>query len=224
MIDVIGDILPQAVAMAVSIAPILAVVLILGTPKAGSNGPIFLLGWFIGTLALGIVIVLLGSGQDYSEDSGPTLIASLLMLLLGGALLWFAIQQWRTRPRAGEDPELPQWMKILDTFTTGKAFGLALFLAVVNTKNLPIAIGVGITVVRASLGVTSSLIIIVITSVIASLGVAFPLFVYFGLGERAEAILSDMRTWLAAYNNIIMAVLFLIIGMNFVGKGLGGLF
>ena len=40
----IGDFLPAAVAVALSPIPIVAVVLMLGTPRARSNGPAFALG------------------------------------------------------------------------------------------------------------------------------------------------------------------------------------
>ena len=37
----IGDLLPSAIGVALSPVPIIAVILILGTPKARSNGPAF---------------------------------------------------------------------------------------------------------------------------------------------------------------------------------------
>ena len=44
----IGDLLPAAIGVAISPVPIIAIILMLGTPKARSNGPAFAAGWVIG--------------------------------------------------------------------------------------------------------------------------------------------------------------------------------
>ncbi len=59
----IGDILPMAVGVAISPVPIIAVVLMLGTPPARANGPAFAVGWLagltiVGSIALHLVLLL----------------------------------------------------------------------------------------------------------------------------------------------------------------------
>ena len=44
----IGDLLPAAIGVAISPVPIIAIILMLGTPKARSNGPAFAAGWVLG--------------------------------------------------------------------------------------------------------------------------------------------------------------------------------
>jgi hypothetical protein len=47
MADAIGEVLPLAVGVALSPVPIIAVVFMLGTPRARTNGPAFILaGWW----------------------------------------------------------------------------------------------------------------------------------------------------------------------------------
>jgi Sap, sulfolipid-1-addressing protein len=48
MSDAIGQVLSLGVGVALSPVPIIAVVLMLGTPRARTNGPAFVLGWVIG--------------------------------------------------------------------------------------------------------------------------------------------------------------------------------
>ena len=48
----IGDLLPVAVGVALSPIPIIAVILMLGTPKARVNGPAFVVGWIVGLVAV----------------------------------------------------------------------------------------------------------------------------------------------------------------------------
>ena len=47
----------------------------------------------------------------------------MIKILLGVALLFLALRQWRSRPKPGEEPALPKWMAAIDTMTAGAAFG-----------------------------------------------------------------------------------------------------
>jgi hypothetical protein len=50
----IGQILPEAIGVAIS--PIIAVVLMLATPKGEGNGLAFLVGWLIGLGLVGVIV------------------------------------------------------------------------------------------------------------------------------------------------------------------------
>jgi hypothetical protein len=51
--DAIGQVLSLGVGVSLSPVPIIADVLLLGTPRARVNGPAFLLGWVIGLAVVG---------------------------------------------------------------------------------------------------------------------------------------------------------------------------
>ena len=53
--EAIGQLLPFAVGVAVSPMPIVAMVLMLITPKAKVNGSVFLLGWVLGIAVAGTI-------------------------------------------------------------------------------------------------------------------------------------------------------------------------
>jgi threonine/homoserine/homoserine lactone efflux protein len=57
--DAIGDLLPSALAVALSPIPIVAVVLVLGASHARTSGPAFALGWIAGLTVVSSVVVLL---------------------------------------------------------------------------------------------------------------------------------------------------------------------
>ena len=59
--------------------------------------------------------------------------------------------------------------------------------------------------------------------VVATLGAAVPVAIYFLLGDRATPILDGIKTWMAAHNAAIMAVLCLVIGAKLIGDGISGL-
>ncbi len=65
----IGDLLPSALGVALSPVPIIAVILMLGTPQARTNGPAFAVGW-VGGLVIVSVVVLLVTGDASEADSG----------------------------------------------------------------------------------------------------------------------------------------------------------
>ena len=61
--DAIGDLLPSAIAVALSPIPIVAVVVVLGAPSARTAGPAFALGWIAGLLSVSVIVVLLLGAQ-----------------------------------------------------------------------------------------------------------------------------------------------------------------
>src|SRR5829696_3889149 len=136
MSDVIGQVLPFAVGVAVSPVPIIAVVLMLATERGRVNGPMFALGWVAGLLMAGTAVLLLASGAGASDQAEPASWVGWLKLVLGLALLALAVRQWRGRPGAGETAQLPAWMRTVDSFKPGRALALGVALAAINPKNL----------------------------------------------------------------------------------------
>ena len=49
------------------------------------------------------------------------------------------------------------------------------------------------------------------------------MIIYFVLGERSRTLLDGLKSWMAANNTVIMAVLILVIGAKLLGDGIAGL-
>jgi threonine/homoserine/homoserine lactone efflux protein len=101
----IGAILPYALGAAISVVPIIAIILMLVTPKAKSNGASFAAGFVLGLAVICTVAVALAGGSNFSSGSGPTKTVSIIKLLLGLLLLFGAFRQWRARPKSGRSSE-----------------------------------------------------------------------------------------------------------------------
>ncbi len=222
MREVVGDVLALAVAAAISPFPIIGMVLMLVTPRGRTNGPMFLAGWLAGLAVVGAATLALAGAADVGDDGTPSTGADVLRIMLGIALIALAIRQWRKRPQPGDEPKLPKWMSAVDAFSPLQAAGTGVVMSAVNPKNLLLTVAAGTTIASTDLSTGDQLVAFVIYGLIASIGVAAPLVMFFLLGERSAAILDGLKAWLAHNNATIMAVVFLVIGANVLGQGIAG--
>lgn len=216
--NLIGQILPLAVGVALSPVPVIAVILIMFTPKARINSIAFLCGWLLGLglaggIAMAVVDVSTGGG-----DASP--VSGVIKLVLGVLLLLLAAKNWRSRPAEGEEAELPGWMSALDKFNAAKSLGIAALLSGINPKNLALTVAAAATISASGLETGSQVIVMVVFIVVGSVTVAGPVLLNLVMGEKAEAGLNRLREWLAANNNTVMAVLLLIFAAKLIGDGI----
>jgi threonine/homoserine/homoserine lactone efflux protein len=221
--DVIGEILPLALGVAMSPIPVIAAILMLLSPQARGTSVGFLLGWVVGIVMAVTVFTLLASllpAKD-ADDANPT--AGWIKIGLGVLLLLLAVKQWRGRPTGHAEPALPTWMKAIDTMTAAKGGGLGFLLSAVNPKNLLMAAGAGLVIggTDASLETSAQAAAIAIFTGVAAASVAVPVVAYLVASEKMAGPLETMHQWLVRENATVMAVLLLVIGVAMVGKGLG---
>jgi threonine/homoserine/homoserine lactone efflux protein len=221
--NAIGQILSFGVGVAISPVPIIAVVLMLGTPRARGNGPAFLVGWLVGLAVVGVVVLLAAGSAGADDEGGSPTWVGVLKLVLGVLLLLLALRQWRGRPRDGAAGELPKWMAAIDTFTPVKALGIGVVLSAANPKNLLLTVGAAAAIAQTGISPGSELVALAVFVVIGTLGVGAPIVVYFAMGGRAVELLDELKGWMASNNGAIMAVLFLVMGAKLLGDGISTL-
>ncbi len=223
MNEAIGQSLPFAVGVGLSPIPIIAVVLMLATPRARVNGPAFLVGWVLGLAIVGGVVLLVAGGLDAAGDDGPATWVGVLKLVLGALLVLLGIKQWRGRPRGDEEAALPKWMTTVDHFGPAKALGFGAVMSGANPKNLLLTVGAAAAIGQSGIEAGQETIALAVFIVVGSIGVGGPIVIYFALGERSQELLDGLKSWMAANNAVIMAVLILVIGAKLVGDGISGL-
>lgn len=221
--EAIGDLLPAAVGVAISPLPIVAVVLMLVSARGRANGPAFLLGWIIGVAGAGAILLLVASGAGANDDSQPADWVSWLKLVLGAGLVLLALRQWRSRPHETDGAPTPKWMGALDAFTPPKAAGAGIVLSALNPKNLLLIVAGAAAIAQTGITTGEQTVALVVFTLIASIGVAAPVVIYFALGDRSTELLDRLKTWMAQNNAVIMAVLLLVIGAKLVGDAISGL-
>ncbi|MEV6966102.1 GAP family protein [Hamadaea sp. NPDC051192] len=222
--EVVGDLLPLALGVAISPIPIIAVILMLFAPRAGGTSFGFLLGWLLGIVVATVVFRWLATVSDLYADSGGSTGVAWVKLLLGVVMLLLALNQWRSRPAPGTQAELPKWMAAIDKFTAAKALGLGFALSAINPKNLAMCAAAGVAIGAAALSGGQQTVAVAVFTIIAGCTVAVPVLAYAVARSRMRAPLDRLKVWLEANNATVMFVLLLVIGVVLVGKGIAGAF
>jgi threonine/homoserine/homoserine lactone efflux protein len=221
--NAIGQMLPMAVGVSLSPLPIVAVVLMLVTPRGRANGPAFVAGWLLGLAIVGTIVLSLAGGAVATDHGKPATWVDALKLALGVLLLLVGVRQWRGRLREGEEAATPRWMGALDTFSPVKALSAGVLLSGLNPKNLLLTIAGATAIAQTGIAIGQQIVVYVIFVLIAAVGVGAPVLLYFALGERSRQLLDSLKTWMARNNAAIMAVLFLIFGVKLIGDAISGL-
>jgi threonine/homoserine/homoserine lactone efflux protein len=219
----IGQVLSYGVGVALSPVPIIAVVLMLATPKGRVNGPSFLLGWIAGLAVLGTIVLLVASGASASKQGAPATWVSILKIVLGILLLALAAKQWRGRPRGDTEPRLPGWMKSIDKFTPVRSAAMGSALSAINPKNLLLVVGAAAAIAQTGASPAGQAVALAVFILIATLGVGTPVAISVLMRDRASKILGSLHDWMARENATIMTVICLIIGAKLIGDAITAL-
>jgi len=218
---VLGDVLISAVAVAFSPFPIVAVVLVLRTPRARLSGLGFAAGWVVGLTAVSVFVILLLRGAD-DPDSAAATEVSWLKVAAGTLFLVMAARQWGKRPRAGQVAETPKWMSGVENATPARATLLGLALAGANPKNLALSLTAAASIAEASLDRTDTAIAVAAFVVVGSTTTAGSVLFYLVAPSRAERPLAAVTRFMSDNNAVIMMVILVLLGAKLLGDGLDG--
>lgn len=224
MWEVVGELMSPAVGVILSPMPIAGIILMLLSPQALKLAPAFVAGWLaVIAVTLGVMSIFVDADTMIDSSDSPSTFSIVMNIVLGSLMILLAFNAWRGRPKPGETPEMPGWMKAVDKVSVPMAFLLGAMFGGVNPKNLLLNIAAGKTIVAGALNTSQTVSSIVIYAVIASLSVIVPLAWYLASPESAAKKLDGLRGWLTENNATVMTVVFLVLGVNYVGKGIGGL-
>jgi threonine/homoserine/homoserine lactone efflux protein len=218
----VGNLLPSAVGVALSPIPIIAVILMLDTPKSRSNGLAFALGWVAGLLVVSVIVLAAASGASHPDSDASTSV-NTIKLVLGLAFLVMAAGQWRKRPKKGEAPGLPKWMATIDDFDPPRSAVFGAILSGANPKNLALTIAAAGSIAQAGLGGGQTVGAVAIFILVGSLTVAGPVVFYLANPKKAGGTLGAIKEFMSDHNAVIMFVVLLVLGAKLIGDAIGGL-
>jgi hypothetical protein len=216
----VGQVLPQAIAITISPLGIALVVLTLMSSRARLSGPLFAVGWFLGVTALTTVSFLLADVADVATDDSTGTGVDLLQIGLGVLFFFIAFRAWQGRPRDGVPASEPKLLTTVTTLSPARVAGLGVASASANFKTVPLAIGAGAQLAQTMGGDGSPVAALAAFGLLSSLAVIVPVVAALVAGDRAQAPLASLKTWLVANMATITVVIFVLMGANSVGQGL----
>jgi hypothetical protein len=216
----VGEVLTFAIGVAISPVPIIAVILMLFSQRARVNGPVFLLGWVLALAAVSGSAYALSDAGNAATSSTASDTISWGKIVLGVLFLLLAGRNLHNRPEPGAEAPLPKWMAGIDELKPGRAAAFGVLLGGVNPKNLVLAAGAGATLAQAGLSTGNAVGSLIVFVVVGSITIAGPVIYYLLGGEHAQVELDSLEGWLAVHNSAVLAVLFLVFGVDLIAKGL----
>ena len=221
-VDLFTDLLLASLIVALSPILLIAVTLILSTPRGGVNGFAFTGGWMIGLLLITLVFTLISEEAEQEIEAGATLVDAL-KVGVGVLLLALAARKWIKRPQAGAEPEQPRWMQSVAAITPRGAFILGFTLAAANPKNLAFAAVAAVAIAYSGVTGSAEGLAVVVFVLLCSWTVLGALLGVVVAPAQAGATLVRVRAFMERYNKQIMAALYVFFGVKLVLNGLAAL-
>jgi hypothetical protein len=207
-------------AVAVSPIPILALSLVLLTPRRRTNGLAFLIGW-VGGLALVSLVAYFLSGLLQSAIGAEAADWTLFIRLAAGvAFILFAFKSWRDGQKRENTSDLPVLAAHVDDMGPAESLGMAGFLGVVGVKNPLLCLAAVSVIVASGLEPPGALLGWLLFLAAASTTIAIPVFYARWGGEGVARNLDRMRAWVQANGYNLIAITFLTMGVLFVRSAL----
>ena len=190
----ISEVLTYAVGVSISFLSIVAVILMLFSPRARVNGLAFLVGWVVALCVVSIVAYLVFKQADASTSASTVDTISWGRVGAGALLLVLAARDWLNGSAREAEPEMPTWMASVDAVSPGRAFGHGALMVGLSPKNLILTVAVSAALAELGLSRSKAAVSLIVFVIVASVTIAAPVVYYFVGGERAKAQLDLLRT------------------------------
>ena len=207
-----------ALGLLTSVTPwgIVAVIVLLSAESRPRGAIAFVAGWVASILVIGGLIIGLYKGAGSKPGSSAANAMLGVQFALGVLLLATAARKWR---RVAADPSAePKWLRALDRMRPIVAFGLGMFWV-----NLVFVVAAAIAVADADLSRTDAALAYLFYALLATLGVAAILAIYYANQARAQEQLAGMRSWVTRNNVAVVSAMIAAVGLAFIVRGLIGL-
>jgi hypothetical protein len=189
---------------------IVALIILLMTPRALPNSYAFLLGWFTGLFLVGSLVLI--SPGFIELTNSPTSISGWVRIGLGTLFLTICIFLIKNLPKKGQETVPPKWLVRVDSYGPRQAISIGLFLSIVNVKNAAMVASGAVIIGAAGLGFLQKLILLVLFCLIASLGVLLVQVIFLIFRSAAESLLARYKVWLQRYSSLILMLVLISFG------------
>lgn len=220
MAQAIGATLTKAFAIAISVIPLVGLIVFVTAKGGRAKGAAYTSGWFLSLWLATFALSWIGTAALSGSDGKPSTGVALLQGGLG--VIFFAISVWfiANRPKDPSQVKQPGWMTAVDSTSAVVAFGIGAFGVVVNGKNLPLILSAAVDFSLANLRVGQLVVVVTIFAFTGTMLAMLPLVYALIRPQSSAKLLDEMRTWLIAHNAPIMAAIFALMGVSFLGQAI----
>jgi len=219
MIEALKEAFPMAIGLALSPFPVIALLMILMTPRAKGNALGLILGWYSGIYAIGCLIYFIPGLE--SKQGEPTAISGVLRILVGLLLLIFAVRLWLQRPGANDQEGTPKIFKKMDTLDFWKSVALGSLFSAVNVKNMAFSAAGAARLNMFLSDDTEFFTSLAFFALMASTTLIFPLLIYILTGNKIEHSLLIWKKWLIKNNKVLLMLILTFISVILIKAGIG---
>ena len=214
------QLVPLALAAALSSVPITATIFILLSESRTRSGLAFLAGTVLGTFAAVALTTAAGQAlpgrpRQHEELIGRLeVVVGIAMFLLGVVTL--------IRPHRAHGGGGPGWLDGIGALSTVPVFGIGLALNL-RPKAVLLAAAAGLAISGARLHSQENLVLFAIFTAIATCTVVVPIVATILFPRRMEPRLVAAKDWIATHSTAVGATMMILIGAFVAGVGLSGM-
>ena len=195
--------------------PLTAFILVLASKGGVRKGAAFIFGWLVSLAAVVALTVLATGNKPPKPNTGPSLAALAVKILIGVVLVTIAVRQWRRMGKPKKPKKTPKWQTSIDNMSPWFAIALG---PLVQPWGL-VAAG-GAVIVGAKLSSWQSYIGLFLFCLIATI-TYLVMEIYAGFWpDRTQAFLARTRTWIDTHTDQVIIVVSLILGFYLIGKSI----
>lgn len=202
------DLLPLALAVAVSPVPVALLIVALLSRRAQASALAFLVTWVVVTFAVpALGGIVLGGADPNGTWTHPI---AAIQVALGVLLVVFGLIQFRP---VRSDTARQGWIRRVRELSPARLALLTAGLLLLNPKDLTLLVSAAITAGNADLAVGTALLTAALFSAVASSTVIVPVVAFLVARDRVESALQRIERWLLDHDQRVTAIVLLVVGV-----------
>jgi hypothetical protein len=213
------QLVPLALAAALSSVPITATIFILLSDSRTRSGLAFLAGTVFGTFAAITLATVVGQALPGRSRQHEALVGKL-EVVVGVAMVLLGVVTLARRNRRGGGGG-PGWLHGIGSVGTVPVLGIGLALNL-RPKALLLAAAAGLAISGAHLRSDENLVLVVLYTAIATCTVVIPIVVTLLFPRQMEPRLVSARDWIDTHSTVVGATILILIGSFVTSVGLSG--
>jgi hypothetical protein len=209
-----ADVVPLAIAAALTPTAILIALLLLLTERPRGNGGAYLAGWTLGLVLSSAILtrLALAPGSLQSVGNREPWIRPGVSLLVGVAMIVSGALTMRAGSRFGGEPP---WLHRVNSVRPPAAFGIGLLLAGLSPKVILLTGAAVATVILAGEAESRGLALYIL---IASLPIAIPVLIVFSDRTHAPERVASWKAWLIEHQGRLLGGGSILLGLILIAR------